>query len=433
MAVNDMRRDLVVIGAVLALACTFFAGSAVGADVAPAKGTTGTALAAAARVQKAARLGEESLVREALEAMRAGVRYLDKSQQADGSWSNASFPAITGLAVTAILRSPDVLASPDRSAPESVGRGLKFILSNVRDNGGIYRDIPGVKGGGLTCYNTALSLMALAEANDSASRPVMERARGFLVRSQHLAEGDFRGGMGYDAATSRPYADMTNTVFALDALRRTESLERASQDGGKFDWQAAVDFLSHCQHLKATNPAAWVKDTPEELGGFIYHPLETKLPLASSPEGVSHDPAEFRSFGSVTVAGLYGYRVCGVDAKSPRVQGCMNWLERSWSLDENPRMGLESLYYYYMLLAQGLDAAGQEVIEVPGKEPVRWRPALVHKLITLQKLTGQDGAGYWQNENNRWMENDPNLMTAFALIAMESATFGNPEAAPTGK
>ena len=38
---------------------------------------------------------------------------------------------------------------------------------------------------------------------------------------------------------------------------------------------------------------------------------------------------------------------------------------------------------------------------------------LMKKLVTLQKADG-----FWQNENNRWWENDPVLCTSYSLLAL---------------
>jgi hypothetical protein len=42
---------------------------------------------------------EESLVKDAIHAIRIGVAWLEAHQQDDGCWSNPAFPAMTGLAV----------------------------------------------------------------------------------------------------------------------------------------------------------------------------------------------------------------------------------------------------------------------------------------------------------------------------------------------
>ena len=42
-----------------------------------------------------------------------------------------------------------------------------------------------------------------------------------------------------------------------------------------------------------------------------------------------------------------------------------------------------------------------------------WRSELVGELVHSQRQNGS-----WVNENDRWMEGDPNLVTAYALLAL---------------
>lgn len=357
---------------------------------------------------------DESLAREALHAIQSGIRWLEQSQQDGGYWSDPSFPAMTGLAVSAILRSPQVLGGGER--PRAASLGLAFILSCVRDDGGIYRHAEGVKGGGLPNYNTAICLAALADANDPEYEAAIRGARAFLVRMQQRSRDVFVGGMGYDANSGREYADVPNTYFALAALRHVKPLE-LGHTRSDLDWGAAIGFLSRCQHLRAFNDAAWVRETPEEKGGFVYNPVSTKVEAPNDEEG------SMQAYGSATYAGVSGYLNAGLSPQAPRVEAALRWCARHWALDENPRLGQHSLYFYYLAMAGALNAAGREVLDSP-EGRVRWRPALVEKLVSLQRRTEREGLGYWRNESNRWWENDPNLATSYALLALETAMLG---------
>ena len=48
----------------------------------------------------------------------------------------------------------------------------------------------------------------------------------------------------------------------------------------------------------------------------------------------------------------------------------------------------------------------------------RWREEFVKKLTSIQA-----GEGYWVNENGRWWENNKELVTAYCVLALESAAF----------
>jgi len=356
----------------------------------------------------------ESVRKDALHAIHRGVQWLERSQQETGCWSDASFPAVTALAVSAILRSP---AATGGAHEESVRRGLDFILSCVQDDGGIYQQVEGAKGGGLPNYNTAICLMALLDGADPKYDAVIARARAFLINAQHQGEGVFRGGMGYDRGTDRPYADLSNTIFALEAVRGTDAIEGAREGANRLDWEAAIAFVSRCQHLRETNDADWVSDDPGERGGFVYHPLKSHAGGAES----SDEGEYLRSYGSMTYVGLLSLLYADVGRDDPRVLAAVDWITRHWTLDENPGMGAQGLYYGYHTMAKSLGAFGQETLRLPGDKNVAWRQALVEKLVTLQRIDPETGLGYWQNDNNRWWENDANLVTSYTLLALEIA------------
>jgi squalene-hopene/tetraprenyl-beta-curcumene cyclase len=83
-------------------------------------------------------------------------------------------------------------------------------------------------------------------------------------------------------------------------------------------------------------------------------------------------------------------------------------------------------------MAKALTAYGGETLAIEGVGPVAWRPALVRKLVSLQRIDAKTGLGYWQNDNNRWWENDPNLSTSYTLLALETAVFDRGEGTDTG-
>ncbi len=87
-------------------------------------------------------------------------------------------------------------------------------------------------------------------------------------------------------------------------------------------------------------------------------------------------------------------------------------------------MGLQGLYYHYHTMAKALSAYGQEVLALPKGKKVPWRRTLVEKLVSLQRIDGKTGLGYWRNDNNRWWENDPNLATSYAMLALEITVLG---------
>jgi squalene-hopene/tetraprenyl-beta-curcumene cyclase len=68
-------------------------------------------------------------------------------------------------------------------------------------------------------------------------------------------------------------------------------------------------------------------------------------------------------------------------------------------------------------MAKGLTALQMTDIKTADGRTVNWRADLAAKLLSLQKPDGS-----WSSENVRWMEKDPNLVTAYCLLALAYAT-----------
>ena len=116
----------------------------------------------------------------------------------------------------------------------------------------------------------------------------------------------------------------------------------------------------------------------------------------------------------MSYAGLLSFLYAEVDAKDPRVVAAKEWLERNYNIKENPNMGAQGLYYYYHTMAKALAAAGRPTLKTAAGE-VDWKNDLAVQILSLQKTDGS-----WVNEgSNRWMEDDPVLVTCYSLLALE--------------
>ena len=121
-----------------------------------------------------------------------------------------------------------------------------------------------------------------------------------------------------------------------------------------------------------------------------------------------------RSYGSISYGGLLGYAYAKLGKESPQVQAVLGWLKANYTLEENPAMGLQGLFYYYHTMAKALTAYGVETLHLKNGETVDWRKKLVNRLASLQN---EDGS--WINQNGRWWERDPALVTSYAVLALE--------------
>ena len=77
-------------------------------------------------------------------------------------------------------------------------------------------------------------------------------------------------------------------------------------------------------------------------------------------------------------------------------------------------MGQQGLFYYYHIFAKTLAATGDPFVLTQDQEKQDWRADLTRRLAELQR---DDGS--WTNPADRWFEGDPNLVTAYAMLALK--------------
>ena len=327
-----------------------------------------------------------------------GLDWLAARQNPDGSWSNRNCPALTALPVKAFARS----SHPRKD--EIVAKGVRYLLSCVQKDGGIYRPASAGKGAGLSNYNTAICMSALHAAGDTELLATIRNARKFIAGAQYMGGDTYRGGFGYDRNSSLVYTDLRSTFHVVDAMAETASVEKYRPTGEPrtdIDWNETVKYIKKIQ-----NTAAAGKD---QAGGFTRKPSESKI--------------VFRSYGSMTYSGMLALIHANVSKDDVRVRSAFDWSARHWSLRENPGMGKQGLYFFYNVLAKALLAYGQDVIpSANGHSSVNWRAALGRRLRDLQKTDPKTGHGYWTNDSSRFWENDPVLVTSYAILALQSST-----------
>lgn len=326
------------------------------------------------------------------ESIAEGAAFLLSAQTDEGYWSDKQMPALTALPVWALAKIPEERVS---GVTNAVKKGVAYVLSTQRGDGGFYVPKPGRGGSGLGNYNTAVCLSALFESKISPAAPLL-KAREYIAFSQLTGDDTMAGGFGYDKISRRRYADLSNTGYALDAMRRTESLEEFRSSGRRVDvdWDKALAFVENLMK----------KDGPD-AGGAAYNERTPQAGTVTNARNRVH----LRAYGSMTYAAVLSMCHAKLDRGDPRVKESLEYCRRNWSVDENPGMGSQGLYYFYDIMARALSAAGVEKI---GDH--EWKKELSAKLISLQKPDGS-----WYNDNNRFWESDPVLCTSFALLVLE--------------
>jgi len=358
-----------------------------------------------------------------------------------GGWGvppeGPAYPAMTALVLSGLLMQPGI----DAKDP-AVKSGVAYLLSHQQPNGGIYDRI-------LPSYNTAIALSALSRVDTPEARAAIKPAQNFL-RSLQFGEGalvdgqlasetarvgkehPFYGGVGY-GNHGRP--DLSNTAFFLQAMHDSG----VSGDDPAF--QRALAFLARTQMMdkgadgKPINDMPYAKDSHQ--GGFIYSTSENKDKVGSgqSMAGAIEETLDdgtrisrLRAYGSMTYAGFKSLIYAQLPPGDPRLVAALDWISRNYTLAENPGIGNNGLYYYYLTLARALDARGKQlpdpaaahIIEVRKADGTidrrDWASDLIDRLAELQNPDGS-----FKSVDDRWLENNPTLITAYALIALQHA------------
>jgi squalene-hopene/tetraprenyl-beta-curcumene cyclase len=352
---------------------------------------------------------DTSFRNEVQRAIDRGLESLRTRQDTNGFWSTADHPAVTALALTAFMGEPT--GRFQKNSPAFVNNGYAFLLRCAKPDGSIYSKRE------LINYNTATSLMALLAANRAEVEPVLRKARAFLI-SQQIDLGDkgkldtpFDGGVGY--GDKYEHSDMSNTLLALEALYYSRHLkdDKALSDAKDLNWTAAIHFIQSCQNLPSHNRQAWVSGDPKDRGGFVYYPGQS---MAGGETNQTTGRVALRSYGSISYAGLLSYIYANMNKDDPRVVAVFDWLRENYTLKENPGMGPQGLYYYLHTMAKALTLYGVDSLELKAGAKINWRKELAMRLINLQQNDGS-----WVNDNGRWWERDPNLVTAYAVISLE--------------
>lgn len=340
-------------------------------------------------------------------AVTKAVNYLrTKGQAADGSFSSAAGPGVTALVATAMLRNGRTPEDP------TVVKSLKYLEGFVREDGGIHAEESLYRN-----YETCLAIVCFSEANRKGKYDeVLKKADLFVKGLQwdgeegHDESSPSFGGAGY-GKHKRP--DLSNTNFLVDALKATgngpddEAMKRA------------LVFISRCQNLETEhNTTEFSAKNPD--GGFYYTPA-----AGGSSQAGPTDTGGLRSYGSMTYAGLKSMIFAGVGPDDPRVKAAYQWIQKNYSVEKNPGMGTSGLYYYYHTFAKALDAIGDDWVTDGTGEKHDWRREVVHELAERQK---PDGA--WTNDDSRWLEGDPNLVTAYGLLTL---SYCKPSAGRAGR
>lgn len=356
----------------------------------------------------------------ATDAIERGLDWLSSQQAPDGSWmprakaaptDEPGSPTSVTVAITALAVKSLAQAG---SHEETLDRGVDALLRATRNSFALGDE------GRLGTYVAATVCSALASIDEPKVLDRREDSITWLKSEQWADEDgleprqDWFGGAGYG---NRERPDLSNTQMMLDALHDAGV---SSEDPAV---QRALIFVSRTQNLASTNDASWARNGSND-GGFIYTPANGGESMASEYAGEGRygelikagTPRSLRSYGSMTYAGFKSLLYAGLTRDDTRVQAAFDWIREHWTFEENPGLGQQGRYYYLHAAARALTAAQTALITTPDGTRHRWRAELIDAILAEQ---GEDGS--WINEAPRWLEGEPVLATAYALLALEEA------------
>lgn len=360
---------------------------------------------------------DAALLKKADASVGKAVDYLISKQSKNGSWGPyGGMPEFTALVCTALVQSSK---AADSNVKVSLEKAEAYLVKYANEDGSIWRK----SDRGYPNYSTSVSLVALYLLNKEKHKKVLLKAREWLKKSQFTektaASKVDAGGIGY--GKGKAVADLSNTQMALEALYVTRDIEKegtAARDVKTTleSFKMADEFLSRCQALPGTNDQKWAKNVNgDDVGGFIYSPDRVKV----EKDGTKTD---HKVYGSMTYAGLKSMIYAGymkdnkLNKDDPRVKAAVDWASKNYSVDKNPGVGTSGLFYYLQTFSKAMKAYGADSLKGSNGKERFWKKDVLEKLISLQQAEG-----YWVNENGRWMENVPEMVTAFALSTVNEA------------
>jgi len=326
--------------------------------------------------------------------------------EAGKTGGNFGDPGFTAIAVTPFLVRPGGARPEDR---EFIDANIEFILASRKKDGGIY-------GRGVANYATCVSIMALANDDPEKHKEAIAAAVKF-VKSLQAASG----GIGYSDKVGPEESDISNTQFAIEALKKA-GVEKEDPT-----YSHALRFIQSIQNRSESNTGEYKledgrKIVPMNDGGAYYKPTESKAGAQENPDGT----VSLRSYGSTTYAMLKCYLMAGLDPDDGRVKDAVKWISNHFTLEENPgfdtsadpKAGMQGYYYYVMTMSKALTELG--VTEVKDADGLAhdWKAELGRAILGRQKENGS-----WKNDDKeRWFEGMPVLATAYALTALSYCT-----------
>lgn len=361
-------------------------------------------------------------------ALAKSGKYLISKQSPDGAWRSETYgafkdgPSLTPIVLSSLFFQPQ--AGPEA---KSVYRaGVNYLLGLIGEDGSINPGPQGLLFPVLTSASASRVVVLLDK--DEPHRRAQAAWLAYLRERQLVeplgwnpADPEY-GGWGFSLSLPRKppesslkgnfvESNLVATIFGIAALRSA----KIPADDPVFT--RILVFVQRCQNYPAGLGSA---DSPLDDGGFFFIPDDPGQNKAGEAGVDRSGRRRFYSYGTMTADGLRALIRCGLPADQPRVQAARSWLERNFSVTDNPgrfapdREVLRNATYYYWCwaVAHAFQGLGLHEIQTPTGKLV-WGQALAEELMKRQRPDGS-----WLNHFTDAKEDDPLLSTSWAASAL---------------
>jgi squalene-hopene/tetraprenyl-beta-curcumene cyclase len=335
-------------------------------------------------------------------ALGRAERWIVRRQEGDGSWGGIQPPWVYSLIALHLCGYP--LEHP------VMGRGLegieRFMVEDCDDSRGV--GAPAGRSRRLEAcqspvWDTALSLIALADAGYGGEHPAVARASGWLLGEEVCTCGDWSvrrpdlapGGWAFEFANVN-YPDVDDTAEVVIALRRVAAGKQAA---------AAIARAERWIVGMQSSDGGWGAFDADNTRALV-----RALPFLDFGEVIDEPSADVTAH-AVEMLALLGL----VD--TPAVSGGVQWLldrqepDGSWF----GRWGVNHVYGTGAVVP-GLVAAGVDPARGAIRRAVRW-------LVSHQNEDGGWGEDPCSYDDPQWIGRGPSTasQTAWALLALHAA------------
>lgn len=319
---------------------------------------------------------------------------------------------------------------PAGAADGAISRASAWLIARQGKDGAFE---PARPGGPSRVALTAMALWALAESRSIGDDAEAGKAAAFLLRFRQPSGGIFEPRAGLAVYTSA----VANRALETWAVRQpSPDLKAAIDAANLFVYRAGAPESFTDQAARPPAPevaleADRILTRTGELPDSLRRSLEF-LRSAQAPDRVDRPRRLFEAGAAVrpgddrlTYDDLLR-SIYELDRRdNPSVYKIRSALERSYTLEKNPDLAnrygpggfprqKSGLFYYYLTMARSLAAVGGRRLVTADGASHDWVRDLGDRLLSLQ---GPEGS--WVNEDGRWWEDDPVLVTSYAILALD--------------